>query len=84
MGKIGPPHVFAHQAFNFHPIFKCDTILESWRVDYCAAGLKKFQKFLTHEKNAFENEQFWLLKLIDVHLQLKKCFYKKVSFLKIF
>ena len=27
-------NIFAHSTFNFHLIFKCHTILESWRVDY--------------------------------------------------
>jgi len=51
------PHVFAPSTLNFCPIFKCHTILESWRVAGFDGTKILWGKFMTNEKSALE---IWL------------------------
>ena len=48
------PHYFWYNLVKFRTIVKCYTISESWDVDYSSGAKKKFQIFLTNEKQALE------------------------------
>ena len=48
------PHYFGYNLVKFCTIVKCYTISESWDVDYSSGAKKKFQIFLTNEKQALE------------------------------
>ena len=48
------PHYFWYNLVKFCTIVKCYTISESWDVDYSSGAKKKFQIFLTNEKQALE------------------------------
>ena len=50
---FGPKqNVFADSTLNFDPIFKCHTILESWRVNFYDNVRKFLIALLTNEKSA--------------------------------
>ena len=79
--KNTAPHVFTHSTPNFDPIFKRQTILESWRVDYHEIVKKNLPNFLTNEKWA--PEYGLLQEAVSFYLSFRSiiCFSQKTPFL---